>query len=163
MALLAVPIKGLRQIKQSKMDSRTSLSSPSSSSLIVAVAVLTASAQLMLNSLPLGSIPPCANHSYMKKNNVKEHFIKHKPLISEEWVVSTRDKVSIRSRSKIRSWCDVIGDNFSAKLQIMIWSGITFYDDLIEKSDHFPDHFFLVCHYVKRQLVIIFKKNSRIT
>ena len=72
MTLLAVPIKGLRQIKQSNMDSRTSLSSPSSSSLIVAVAVFTASAQLMLKSLSLGRIPPFAIHSYMKKKNVKE-------------------------------------------------------------------------------------------
>ena len=57
----------------------------------------------------------------------------------------------IRSWSKIRSWCD--RGSFFRKItdHDLIWLEITFYDGLIEKPDHFPDHFSSICHYLKRQ------------
>ena len=34
-----------------------------------------------------------------------------------------------------------------------------FHDDLIEKPDHFPDHFSSICHYPKSQFGNNFQKN----
>ena len=69
------------------------------------------------------------------------------------------DRKKIRSWSKIRSWCD--RGSFFSKISDhdLIWLEITFYDDLIEKPDHFPDHFSSICYYLKSQFGNNFQKN----
>ena len=67
----------------------------------------------------------------------------------------------------LKLWCD--RGSFFSKItdHDLIWLGITFYDDLIEKPDHFPDHFSSILHCLKSPFAnnfeIIFKKVSRIT
>ena len=61
------------------------------------------------------------------------------------------DRKKIRSQLNIRSWCNQ-GSFFSNITDHdLIWLQITFYDDLIKKPDHFPDHFSFICHYLKGQ------------
>ena len=73
-----------------------------------------------------------------------EFFQEKYILIRARMIWSKKDQITIKDQ--IVMWSGIIFSKIAD--HDLNWLEITFYDDLIEKADHFPDHFSPICHSI---------------